>query len=92
MTSIDLHGHAAARSFCIRNFINGIYQDCLGVDTIIKYAPHTGQLLYEFGEGEGTEVRKAVASARESFNDGLWSGLSIGERKALMCSLADLVE
>jgi acyl-CoA reductase-like NAD-dependent aldehyde dehydrogenase len=52
----------------------------VGPETIQKFAGRNGQLLYEFANGDGSEVAAAVANARQAFDDGRWRNLSSGER------------
>lgn len=92
MTTNQWHQKAGALSFTIRNFIGGEYRKCVGKKTIQKFSPRDGSFLYEFLEGDGTEVDGAVVQARESFNDGRWSELSVHQRKAVILKLMDLVE
>ena len=80
----------------IRNFINGQYVDTApsgrGDELITKHSPRDGQLLYKFGSGIAEEVDQAVNNAREAFEDGRWSDLSVLQRKAVLQKLADLLE
>ena len=92
MTTIDWRARAADTQFSVRNFINGQYQDCVGPETIQKFAGRNGQLLYEFANGDGSEVAAAVANARQAFDDGRWRNLSSGERGAVFNKLADLID
>jgi len=92
MPKIDWRARAAETQLSVRNFINGQYQDCVGPETIQKYAGRDGQLLYEFACGDGSEVAQAVANAREAFKDGRWRNLSSGERGAVLNKLADLID
>lgn len=92
MINIDWHGRAKETSFRVRNFINGEYRDCKGINKVDKYSPRDGHLLYSFGEGDGSEVEMAVKSAKTAFDDGRWSGLSVRQRKTVLLKLADLIE
>ena len=92
MSDINWHERAANTVFKVRNFIDGEYRDCVGSGTIEKFAPNNGKLLYCFANGDGSEVDQAVACAKRSYKAGVWSKLSIGERKAVISKLADLVE
>lgn len=91
MSEINWHERAEQTEFKVRNFIDGQYVDCVGTGTIEKYAPNNGKLLYQFANGDGSEVDQAVACAKRTYNEGVWSKLSIGERKAVISKLADLV-
>lgn len=92
MTTIDWRARAADTQFSVRNFIDGHYQDCVGLQTIQKFAGRNGKLLYEFANGDGSEVAFAVANAREAFDDGRWRNLSSDERAAVLNKLADLID
>ena len=92
MSEINWHQRAEDTAFKVRNFIDGEYVNCVGTGTIEKYAPNTGKLLYQFANGDGSEVDQAVACAKRSYEAGVWSQRSIGERKAVISKLADLVE
>ncbi|MBT5293989.1 MAG: aldehyde dehydrogenase family protein [Cellvibrionales bacterium] len=92
MSDINWHERAKNTEFTVRNFIDGEYKDCVGSTTIEKYAPNNGELLYSFAAGDGSEVEQAVAAAKRTYKEGVWSKLSIGERKAVISKLADLVE
>ena len=91
MTTINWHDRLANSTFSVRNLINGEFTATSG-NPISKYAPHNGQLLYQFGEGSAAEVDLAVASAREAFKDGRWRNKPVYERQAILNKLADLVE
>ena len=92
MTAHNWQKNAENAKLCVRNFIDGQYTDCLGDNSIKKYSPRDGRLLYTFACGSGAEVEQAVISARQAFDDGRWSGLSVHERKSVLYKLADLVE
>ena len=92
MATRNWQQRAENTTFCTRNFIDGKYVDCLGVDSINKYSPRDGSLLYTLPCGNGAEVEQAVTSARTAFEDGRWSNLPVQERKAVLQKLADLVD
>ena len=62
MPKIDWRARAAETQLSVRNFINGQYQDCVGSETIEKYAGRDGQLLYKFACGDGSEVAKPLGA------------------------------
>ena len=92
MEKINWHSVIKETNFCVRNFIDGQYSDCLGESFIEKYSSRDGSLLYRFAEGTGAEVDEAVASAKTAFDDGRWSGLSVYQRKSVLNRLAELIE
>lgn len=97
MVSKDWLASADSAEFSIDNIIDGKVIPALaakvsGHATIEKFSPRDGSFLYEFPEGNLDTVNQAVSSAREAFNDGRWSGLSLAKRAAILNKLADLVE
>lgn len=92
MTSIDWHQRADSTPLTVHNIINGKKETPSGGETVTKYSPRDGRLLYEFSSTDIATVDRAVTNAREAFNDGRWSQLSVGERRAILLKLADLVE
>ena len=91
MTTIDWHQRAKNTPFAVRNLINGEFSEPQG-KPISKHAAYDGSLLYEFGEGNAAEVDLAVAAARAAFDDGRWRNKPIGERQAILNTLANLLE
>ncbi len=92
MNNIDWHAKVKERPFQVHNFIDGERCDCLGDEVVKKYSPRDGRLLYQFAQGTGEEAVQAVAAAKTAFDDGRWCGLSVGERKAVLHKLADLID
>lgn len=92
MAETNWNQRAKETKLTIQNFINGQYEDTIGDKTITKYSPRDGSLLYSFQSNDKAAVNRAVANAREAFNDGRWRGLSVYKRKAVLQRLADLIE
>ena len=92
MSTIDWHQRAKDADLRIQNLIDGTRSDCSGTEIISKHAPHNGELLYQFGNGDKVAVDDAVSSARAAFDDGRWCNLSVDQRKAVLIKLADLVQ
>ena len=92
MNSIDWHQRAESTPLTVYNIINGKKEISSGGEKITKYSPRDGRLLYEFSSTDTATVDRAVANAREAFNDGRWSNLSVGDRRTILLKLADLVE
>lgn len=92
MNEINWLDRAKNTHFQVRNVIDGQYETCSSDETITKRSPRDGTLLYEFGAGNQDDVNRAVANARESFEDGRWRDLSVHQRKAVLHKLADLIE
>ncbi|MFL5694660.1 MAG: gamma-aminobutyraldehyde dehydrogenase [Ktedonobacteraceae bacterium] len=54
--------------------------------------PATGETIAQVPESSVEDVNRAVAAAREAYDDGRWSGLTLGTRAAILEKLASLVE
>jgi acyl-CoA reductase-like NAD-dependent aldehyde dehydrogenase len=80
----------------IRNFIDGEFipqpQNLPEQDLIQKHSGRDGRLLYSFAKGSFEDADRAVASAKAAFDDGRWSGMTLGQRSAILGKLADLLE
>ena len=92
MANVNWHARANDIDLRVRNFISGVYEECVGAESITKCAPRDGSILYRFSAGTGQEVDRAVASAKLAFIRGDWSRQSVHLRKAVLNKLADLIE
>ena len=106
MTKINWPIRARDLDLRIRNVIDGRYvenqnetqampvQNNLPSDNqvITKHSPRDGRLLYTLAAGTEADINQAVANAKDSFEDGRWRKRPVGERKAILEKLADLVE
>lgn len=54
--------------------------------------PSTGGEISRIVDASQADIDRAVAAARESFEDGRWSGLPPNKRERIMNRLADLIE
>ncbi|MDQ3646249.1 MAG: aldehyde dehydrogenase family protein [Actinomycetota bacterium] len=72
--------------------IGGKPVDAVSGETFAVYDPSTGKTVTEVPRGRAEDVDAAVASAREAFEDGRWSGLRPGKRTEVIYKLADLVK
>ncbi|MPY55870.1 aldehyde dehydrogenase [Streptomyces spongiae] len=73
-------------------FIDGAFTDATDGATFESLAPATGQVLVHVAACGTGDVDRAVASARKTFNSGVWSQLPPAERKKILLTFADLVE
>ena len=48
--------------------------------------------MYQFSGGEVADINSAVISARQAYDDGVWSSLSIHQRKSVLYNLAEMVD
>lgn len=82
---------AAAVRWNIRPFVNGRYRDSDSRRTIDNIDPATEMVLCQIPAGDAADVDDAVRVARQSFEDGRWSGLQPARRASILLRLADLV-
>lgn len=78
--------------FETRPFINGDYRSTERGETFATLNPATGKELAQVSSGDETDINKAVAAARASFESGSWSGQTPRDRKKTLLRLADLIE
>lgn len=71
-------------------FIDGKWETGRGESTT-KLDPSTGQVLGEFNVADDEQVERAIAAARRSFDEGVWSGKSPAERSEVLFRLLDLL-
>ncbi|MFW8595233.1 aldehyde dehydrogenase [Cribrihabitans neustonicus] len=87
----DWKSRAAALSFRGQAFIDGKFTDAASGKTFASVNPATGEVLVQVAECDAEDVNRAVAAGRRAFEDGRWSRLAPGDRKAVMLKLADLI-
>lgn len=75
-----------------RLFINGFYCDAADRSTFETVAPGAQQTLANVARGKKTDVDRAVQAARDVFDRGDWSQAAPAQRKAVLNTLADLME
>ena len=73
-------------------FIGGEWVESSHDRTIAIYDPSTGKEIARVVDASDRDVDRAVAAAREAFDDGRWSGLSPYDRQRAVEKLADLIE
>src|SRR5712692_9744017 len=72
--------------------INGELVNSRSGKTVDDIGPATGESIAEVPLSSMEDVERAVAAAREAFDDGRWSGLPHGARAAALEKLAMAVE
>jgi aldehyde dehydrogenase (NAD+) len=75
-----------------RLYINGEWQDAASGRTFTSYNPATGEPLAEVAEAGPDDIDRAVAAARQAFEDSEWSRLSARDRGRLLYRIADGIE
>ncbi|WP_170548861.1 aldehyde dehydrogenase [Ruegeria atlantica] len=90
-THADWKSLAAGLSFREQAFIDGKFTDAASGKTFDSINPATGGVLTPVAECDEEDVNRAVAAGRVAFEDGRWSRMAPGDRKAVMLKLADLI-
>ncbi|MGZ3625435.1 MAG: aldehyde dehydrogenase family protein, partial [Ktedonobacteraceae bacterium] len=72
--------------------INGELVNSSSGKTVEDIGPASGEWIADVPLSSVEDVERAVAAAREAFDDGRWSGLTHGERAAALEKLAMLLE
>ena len=71
-------------------FIGGTWVDPAGSDTIEVISPHTEEVIGRVPEGTEADMDRAVAAAREAFDNGAWPRMAPEERYAIVQKFADI--
>jgi phenylacetaldehyde dehydrogenase len=72
--------------------INDEWVDAASGKTFPVYNPATGQVLAQVAEADAEDVNRAVAAARQAFDDGPWRKMTGSQRGKLLWKLAELVD
>jgi len=75
-----------------RLYIGGEWQDAASGRTFETVNPATGEVLTTVAEGAEADVDRAVAAAREAFENGKWPRMTARERGRLLYRMADAIE
>ena len=75
-----------------RLFIGGNWIDAITSNRLDSLSPLNGNLLTTIAEAGSKDVDLAVASARASFEKGVWSKAAPAERKKVLNRIADLID
>jgi gamma-glutamyl-gamma-aminobutyraldehyde dehydrogenase len=84
----DLAGEVKPRTGV---FIDGQSCDAQSGDTFDSINPATGELIARIASAQDADVDAAVASARASFESGVWAKTSPAHRKRVLARLAELI-
>ncbi|UWQ52098.1 aldehyde dehydrogenase (plasmid) [Leisingera caerulea] len=87
----DWKSRAASLTFRGQAFIDGAFTDAASGKTFASVNPATGEVLTQVAECDAADVNRAVAAGRRAFEDGRWSRMAPGDRKAVLLRLADLI-
>jgi acyl-CoA reductase-like NAD-dependent aldehyde dehydrogenase len=72
-------------------FIDGAFVPAASGRTFADIAGRDGSTITDVAEGDAEDVRRAVAAARRSFDDGRWANRSPADRKRVLLRLAELM-
>ena len=72
-------------------FIDGKSQPAASGKTFEDFSPTLNKVIGEIASGDQEDVNKAVASAKRSFDSGVWSEMNPRDKKAIMLRWADLL-
>ena len=73
-------------------YINGEFVPKCKWATIKNYNPFTNEQINEVAEGRKEDIDKAVAAARDAFDNGPWRTMKLKERMAYIYKIADLID
>lgn len=90
-THEDWKTRAAGLTIKGQAFIDGKFVDAASGKTFDCINPATGAVLAQVAEGDEADINRAVAAGRVAFEDGRWSRMAPGDRKAVLLKLADLI-
>ena len=80
------------KSYPTKAVIGGRSVDATGRKTFETVNPSTGKVLAEISECTAADVDKAVAAARQAFDEGPWPRMSPAERKGTLQRFATVIE
>ncbi|GAA3713877.1 aldehyde dehydrogenase [Oceanisphaera sediminis] len=92
LTREQYHAIASDLQLPTQSFIDGRFRPALSGKTLPTINPATGEVLTNIAACSAEDVDFAVNKARAAFDDGRWSSLHPGERKAVLLKLAELME
>lgn len=72
--------------------IDGQTVPAVASETLEVFSPIDGQRLCSLAAAQATDVDRAVASARQTFDQGVWSRRAPAERKKVLHRIADAIE
>ncbi|HEU4964198.1 MAG TPA: aldehyde dehydrogenase family protein [Bacilli bacterium] len=73
-------------------FIGGQFVDSASGKTFPTYNPANNEILAYISEADKEDIDRAVAAARDAFEEGPWSRMLPQDRARLIYTLADLIE
>lgn len=72
-------------------FIDGQYVDSASGKTFENFSPSDGHLICNVASGETEDINRAVASAKKSYDSGVWREMNPRDKKTIMLRWAQLL-
>jgi aminomuconate-semialdehyde/2-hydroxymuconate-6-semialdehyde dehydrogenase len=72
-------------------FIDGEYVDALSGETFESINPATNEKLALVANGSEHDAKRAIQSAKNAYDSGVWSKMPVEERSDILCKMADLI-
>ncbi len=72
-------------------FIDGDYVDAASGKTFENFSPSDGHLICNVASGDSEDINRAVASAKKSYDSGIWRDMNPRDKKAIMLRWATLL-
>jgi aminomuconate-semialdehyde/2-hydroxymuconate-6-semialdehyde dehydrogenase len=72
-------------------FIDGEYVDALSGDTFESINPATNERLALVANGSEQDAKRAIQSAKNAYDSGVWSKMPVEERSEILCKMSDLI-
>ena len=73
-------------------YINGEFVQSESGETFENFNPFTNDKINVVQEGRKEDIDKAVAAAREAFDNGPWRTMKLKERMSYIYKIADLID
>ena len=89
--TISWHERAKAVRFPTHAFIGGRSVEAASGAAFDSINPATGKILAKVAACDAPDIDRAVASAREAFRKGVWSGQPPAKRKRVLQKFAELI-
>jgi aminomuconate-semialdehyde/2-hydroxymuconate-6-semialdehyde dehydrogenase len=72
-------------------FIDGEYVDAISGETFESINPATNEKLALVANGSESDAKRAIQSAKNAYDSGVWSKMPVEERSDILCKMADLI-
>ncbi|ANC76149.1 5-carboxymethyl-2-hydroxymuconate semialdehyde dehydrogenase [Fictibacillus phosphorivorans] len=72
-------------------FIDGEYVDAFSGETFESINPATNERLALVANGSEQDAKRAIQSAKNAYDSGVWSKMPVEERSDILCKMSDLI-